>query len=150
MNLNLKNKFAVLAGSALITATVLSGAAFAATTDSTSADPSSAASAASAPAKADRLSLDQAVADGQLTQAQADILKQLGDLRTAAREKIEADSKAIVDQAVAAGTITQEEADALLSHKGHGGGKGHGKGRHGGVERDGSGRNGSSTQAPSN
>ncbi|MDF2627577.1 MAG: hypothetical protein K0R39_1408 [Symbiobacteriaceae bacterium] len=131
MNLNLKNKFAVLAGSALITATVLSGAAFAAT-DSTTADSAAAAApAATAPVKADRLNLEQAV-DGTLTQAQADILTQLGALRTAAREKVQADAKAVLDQAVAEGKLTQEEADELLSFKGHGGGKGRGgAGRHG-------------------
>lgn len=107
--MNLKNKFAVLAGSALIVGGLLTGAAFA-------ASPATPEAAAERAAK-----IEQAVADGKISQNVADLMLQLGNLRQAAMEKLNADSKALVDQAVAAGTITQEEADQLLSHKGRGG-----------------------------
>lgn len=102
-------KFAVIAASALIAGGILTGAAFASTPASTE-------------------KLDQAVAEGKLTQGAADVLKQIHGLRQAAMEKFKADRQAVIDQALAAGTITQEEADKLLTQKGHGhkgfGGKG--------------------------
>lgn len=126
MNLNFKNKFALIAGSAVLTGALLTGAAYAASNDSAAAP---APSAATAQAN----NLDQAVKDGKLTQAQADLMKQIGDLRKSAMEKVQADSKAIIDQAVKDGKITQDQADKML--KGHGGfefGKGgFGHGKHG-------------------
>lgn len=127
----LKNKFAVIAGSALIAGSLMAGAAFAATG---AAEPAATANAAEKAAfKAERI--DQAVTDGKLTQAQADLLKEIEALRRAAMEKLQTESKALVDQAVTDGKVTQEEADSLLSHKGgHGFGKG---GKKGGFGRGG-------------
>lgn len=113
MNLNLKHKYAVIAGAALLAGSLLvTGSALAASGSAGDAP------AASAPAKADRL--DQAVADGKLTQAEADVIKQIDELRQAAMEKLQADVKAVIEQAVADGKITQEQADQMLSHKGPG------------------------------
>ena len=92
-------KFAVIAASALIAGGILTGAAFAST-----------------PAAAEKI--DQAVANGRITQGAADVMKQVHELRQAAMEKFQADRQAVIDQAVSAGTITQEEADRLLTHQG--------------------------------
>lgn len=76
---------------------------------------------------ADRL--QAAVTSGRLTQAQADVMKQLFDLRKAAMDKLKTDEKGVVDQAVTAGTLNQAEAHKLLQHEGKGGPE-HGRGDH--------------------
>lgn len=114
--MNLKGKVALLVGSTLVAGGLLTTAAFAATGDGAATTETP---AASAPVQKG-FNLDQAVADGKLTQAEADVMKQVEDLRKAAMEKLQADTKAVVDQAVADGKITQKQADKMLSHKGPG------------------------------
>lgn len=57
--------------------------------------------------------LDQMVKDGKITQGQADVMRQLQDVRRKAMEQLKTDSKAVIDQAVKDGKITQEQADKL-------------------------------------
>ena len=96
--------------------------------------------------KANHARIDQAVADGRLTQEQADLIKGRQalfaneDFQSAMRSAFEA----AVRQAVANGVITQAQADAILEKVGEmgfrgfrgfgefGGGRGGGFGRHGG------------------
>lgn len=120
--MNRKSKLAMIATSALVAAGVVAGVAFAAND-----------SATPAPAQADRAAmLDKAVEAGKITQAEADLLKQLAEQRKAAMEKLQADAKATIDQAVQAGKITQDQADKLMKKGGammkHRGGKFMGKG----------------------
>lgn len=113
-----KTKFTLIAGSVLVAAGLLAGAAFAQGT---------------ATPEAHQQRLEQAVKDGKLTQGAADVMLQLHGLRQAAMEKLQADSKALVDQAVQGGSITQAEADRMLN--GHGQ-KGFGRGgKHGGFRQ---------------
>lgn len=70
--------------------------------------------------------IDQAVTDGTLTSAQADLMKGEYALKNSQifQDSILAAYKAAVQQAVTAGTITQAQADAILSNltsaNGHG------------------------------
>lgn len=128
--MNRKSKLALIATSAIVAAGVVAGAAFAASDSATPAP----APAATDSAQATRapFDLDQAVQAGKITQAEADLLKQLHEQRQAAMAKLQADAKATIDQAVQAGKITQGQANKLLA-KGHGmmmerGGKFMGKG----------------------
>jgi hypothetical protein len=143
----LKNKFAVIAGAAVVAGGLLTGVAFAASaattapaTGTTASAPSTTApatgTAASPEAKKaqheqnEAARLAQAVKDGKLTQGEADLHAQIDALRDAAMTKVQSDSKALVDQAVTDGKITQAQADNLVNGKGRGG-FGHGGGRHG-------------------
>ncbi|HEY3366382.1 MAG TPA: hypothetical protein VGK74_15105 [Symbiobacteriaceae bacterium] len=126
--MNLKNTFGVIAGTVLVAGSMLAaGAVYAAESVPT------APAAAAQPAAKDFLA--DAVKTGKMTQAEADVHKQLDDLRKAAMDKLKADSQAIIDQAVKDGKLTQEQADKLS--KGPGGfgphdgnfGKGHGPGQ---------------------
>ncbi|HYG60880.1 MAG TPA: hypothetical protein VD902_22610 [Symbiobacteriaceae bacterium] len=94
--MKLNNKLGIVAGALLISGSLLTGAAFAA--GDTDANPAKAVAAAKA----------------TLSEGAQAVRTQLGDLRKAAMEKLQADSKALVDQAVAEGKITQEEADRML------------------------------------
>jgi polyhydroxyalkanoate synthesis regulator phasin len=53
----------------------------------------------------------------QLTPAEQEVHKQLGDLRRAHRERYKADARALVDKAVKDGKLTREQGDRLLAHK---------------------------------
>lgn len=103
--MNLTKKWAAMTGAVLVSGALLTGASFAAT-----------APAAAAQAEQHQQKLDQAVKDGKLTQAEADVRKALADLRHSAMAKLKADSKAVVDQAVKDGKITQEQATKLEKH----------------------------------
>ena len=109
--------------------------------------------------------IDQAVTNGQLTQAQADLMKGKYALYNNKdfQSSMQASYKTAVQNAVSAGVITQAQADAILSSTngnlfpGFGGldGFGGGRGGHGGRPGDGPGfggpdRNGNSTGNPSN
>lgn len=88
--------------------------------------------------------LAQAVADGRITQEQADQMKAQHDLQQYLQDKGLADQvrslyEQAIQQAVEDGVLTQEQADAILNNPGFGvrfmmpdgfGGRGHG-GRHG-------------------
>jgi|GEM_PF-5208538 len=104
--MNAKNRFVVIAGSALVAAGLLAGAAFAAGTGTT----------LTVPSMADRI--DQAVTAGRLSQAEADVLKQVDSLRVSTMTKLHEDIQAVIDQAVADGKITQEQADKLQPYGG--------------------------------
>lgn len=115
--LNLKNKWAIIAGTTLVAGSLLAaGAVYA--SDSAPATPSG----TTQPAKPDfKTHLDDAVKAGKLTQGEADVMKQLDDLRQAAMDKLKSDSQAVIDQAVKDGKITQEQADKLSKPEGRGG-----------------------------
>jgi len=115
--MNMKQRVALITGSVLVTGGLLTGAALAAT-DTTVPTPTAIAAAVTG-------RLEQAVADGKITQAEADVLKQIQELRASVMEKLKTDSQAIIDQAVTDGKITQEQADSLKTYGGHGF-KGHG------------------------
>ena len=126
--MNKVTKWATIAGTVLITGGLIVGAAVAAPALSSSGN---APAAAQTPGQSH---LDKAVKEGKLTQAEADVLKQLGDLRKSYMEKYKADAKNLIDQAVKSGKITQEQADKMLKghakhgwrgHKGLGSGKAH-------------------------
>lgn len=76
--------------------------------------------------------LAQAVADGDMTQAQADLMLAQRAYRAYQTEQVQADTEAAIQAAVEAGAITQAQADLLLSNIGQGfggfgrGGFGHG------------------------
>ena len=110
MNLkNLKHKWVLMAGTALVTGALLTSAAFAA------------GGATDGQSRVDKAAtrLQQAVANGRITQGEADVMTQVNTLRAEVMAKLKADSQAIVDQAVADGKITQEQADKLKSYGGH-------------------------------
>jgi len=99
---------------------------------------------AAARVEAQELALAAAVADGRITQEQADQLKARQSLQTYLNEQGFQDQvrslyERLVQQAVQAGVLTQEQADAILSQQGsfggmrgfggmrsHGGMRGHG------------------------
>ncbi len=116
--MNLKHRAALIAGSVVISAGLLTGAALAAT-DGTVPTPAAVAAAVTG-------RLEQAVADGRITQAEADVMQQLADLRASVMAKLQTDSQAIIDQAVTDGKITQEQADNMQKYGGRGF-KGHGR-----------------------
>jgi hypothetical protein len=140
MYMNLKSKWSIIAGTVLVSGALLTtGVVFAASGSNTEAAPAAAAAAAQAPAKTQADRLDAAVTSGKITQAEADVLKQLDGLRQAAMDKLKADSQTIIDQAVKDGKITQDQADKLAQHDDHMGGRdGHhgGRGGHGGWDKD--------------
>ncbi len=82
--------------------------------------------------------LAQAVADGDITQEQADHMAARHALQPYLQEAMQGARDEAIAQAVADGVITQEQADAFLSQDGFGGfGKGmrgHGGRGHGGFE----------------
>ena len=91
-------------------------------------------------AKAFNARIDQAVADGNLTQEQADLMKGEYALRTNEnfRSAMQSAFESAVSQAVNQGVITQAQADLILQHRnnmgfgGFDGPFGGGFGRHGG------------------
>lgn len=93
--MNLKRKLGVAIGAVLIAGGLFAGAAL----------------AAGGGKGAERL--DQAVKEGKLTEGQAQIIRQIHDLRESYRQKFEAERLAIIDQAVKDGKITQDEAAKL-------------------------------------
>ncbi len=81
---------------------------------------------------AQEAALAQAVADGRLTQEEADLMQARQAIQPALRERMQSIYEEVVNDAVASGTITQAQADALLSSEhgfgfegGFGGGRGH-------------------------
>jgi polyhydroxyalkanoate synthesis regulator phasin len=102
--MNIRQKWSAIAGTVLVAGGLLAGSAFAAQKGNAAEQP-----------RADRL--EQAVKEGKLTQAEADLIKQLHELRHTYRQKFEADAKGLVDQAVKDGKITRAQADKLM-HKG--------------------------------
>jgi hypothetical protein len=144
--MNLKSKWSIIAGTVLVSGALLTtGVVFAASGSSTESAPNAAATTAqpSAQTKADRL--EAAVTSGQITQAEADVLKQLDGLRQTAMDKLKADSQTIIDQAVKDGKITQDQATKLAQHDDHMGGHG---GRHGGRGGHGWGKDGQKDTQP--
>jgi len=139
--MNLKSKWGAVAGAVVITGAVLTaGIALA---ESSNSGAAASPSATQAPSKDRTNWLDEAVKSGKLTQAEADVMKQLDDLRKSAMEKLQADEKAIIDQAVKDGKLTQDQADKLSKHPGPMGGPmdgGRGGRDHGGPGPMGKGR----------
>jgi polyhydroxyalkanoate synthesis regulator phasin len=132
MYMNLKSKWSIIAGTVLVSGALLTtGVVFAANGSTTEA--AAAAATAQAPAKTQADRLDAAVTSGKITQAEADVLKQLDGLRQAAMDKLKADSQTIIDQAVKDGKLTQDQADKLAQHDDHMGGRD----GHGGWDKDG-------------
>jgi hypothetical protein len=91
--------------------------------------------------QADQARIDQAVADGRLTEAEADLMRGRQALfsNDAFRSSMQAAFEAAVQQAVENGVITQSQADQILSNQSgagrldfHGGMRGFG--RHGGFD----------------
>jgi polyhydroxyalkanoate synthesis regulator phasin len=129
--MNLKSRWIAIASGVMVAGAVSAGAAMAATGSTTPAPTQAPAQTqAQSRAQSEAARIQAAVASGKLTQAQADVLKQLGDLRQAAMAKVKTDEKAVLDQAVASGKLTQAEADKLLQ-RGEMGGQERGKGGHG-------------------
>jgi polyhydroxyalkanoate synthesis regulator phasin len=113
MGMNLKGRWMALAGTLVAAGILGTGVALAAT-------------GGGAAALTDKL--QAAVQSGKLTQAEADVMQQLANLRKAAMEKLKADEKALIDQAVKDGKLTQDQAKKLtqrLRRKHHGGRHGH-------------------------
>lgn len=65
--------------------------------------------------------LDEAVANGEMTQEEADARLAECEERRAEREEKQAERKAQLDEKVASGELTQEEADRILERDGKGG-----------------------------
>ncbi len=98
---------------------------------------------AAARVEAQDLALAAAVAEGRITQEQADQMKARQSLQTYLQEQGFGDQvrslyEKLVEQAVQAGVLTQEQADAILSQqgsfdgmRGFGGMRGHGRGMFG-------------------
>lgn len=126
--MNLK-KMGTMAGAILVSGALITGVAFAAEATTTTPPAASTETKAAVPATS------------QLTEGEKDIFTKLQELRKTYKDKLTADSKALVDGAVTEGKITQEQGDRLLQHGGKGGpgGKGFGRGgKHGfGGERGG-------------
>lgn len=77
--------------------------------------------------------LDEAVASGEITQEEADLMQARQALREYLRDRMQTAYEAAVAQAVTDGVITQAQADQILSEEGAGlFGPGMGGGRHGG------------------
>jgi polyhydroxyalkanoate synthesis regulator phasin len=108
--MQIRHKWAVIAGTVLVAGGILAGAAFASENGLTAGKPRTE-------------HLDKAVKEGKLTRAEADLLMQLGELRATYRQRFQTDAKALIDQAVKDGKITQAQADKLLAHKGRHGWK---------------------------
>jgi hypothetical protein len=83
--------------------------------------------------------LAQAVADGRITQAQADQMqaRQRLHLNENFRSSMQSAHQAAIQQAVTDGVITQEQADQMHSGEGRMGGRGGFGGMHGGMGRGG-------------
>lgn len=103
---NLKQRWALMAGTALLCGTVLSSGALAASPSATRD---------SQPATN---LLERAVQEGTLSQGEADVIKEIGQLRKAAMEKLVADAKGVIEGAVKSGKITREQADRMLQQMG--------------------------------
>jgi polyhydroxyalkanoate synthesis regulator phasin len=124
--MSISRKWGAIAGAVVVSVGLLAGGAvYAASQPDQAAAPS-------AQGQSTHKNLDHAVKEGKLTQGQADVMKQLQDLRQSYRQKFEADAKSVVDQAVKDGKLTQDQADKMLQHgkgfgrKGHMGDKWHG------------------------
>jgi polyhydroxyalkanoate synthesis regulator phasin len=98
-------KWMVVAGAVLLSGALVTGVAFAAERP--------AGKMAHGPMMGQKPDLDQLVKEGKITQAEADVLKQLQDLRQKAMAQLKTDAKAVIDQAVKDGKLTQEQADRL-------------------------------------
>jgi polyhydroxyalkanoate synthesis regulator phasin len=124
--MNLKHKWSAIAGTVVVAGGLLAaGAVYAADSAPNAAAPATTQTQKAAPQ--DRLA--DAVSSGKLTQAEADVLKQIDALRQTAMDKLKADSQAVIDQAVKDGKLTQEQADKLAKGgPGFGGPRGGGKG----------------------
>lgn len=92
----LKRKWTMIAGAALITGALATGAAFAA-----------------APASTARVTNRQAHKLENMSEGQKELLKQLHGRRKTYMEQFRAEAKTMIEQAVKEGKITQEEADQL-------------------------------------
>lgn len=114
-----KSKIALIAASALLAGSLLGGMAYAATTKADAPAAGATLSERAAARKAEMAErLAQAVTDGKISQAQADLMMQLGEQRLEAMTKLKADAQALIDQAVADGKITQEQAEKLQAKPG--------------------------------
>jgi polyhydroxyalkanoate synthesis regulator phasin len=135
--MNLKHKWSAIAGTVVVAGGLLAaGAVYAADSAPNAAAPATTQTQKAAPQ--DRLA--DAVSSGKLTQAEADVLKQIDALRQTAMDKLKADSQAVIDQAVKDGKLTQEQADKLAKGgPGFGGPRG---GDFGGGRKDGMGHDG--------
>jgi polyhydroxyalkanoate synthesis regulator phasin len=113
----LPKKWLIAAGAVLVSGALATGVAFAASSDKgtqgapNATHPFKGAHGMKGPkGPAD---LSKLVESGKITQAEADVLKQLQDLRQKQMAQLKADSQALIDKAVAEGKITQEQADKL-------------------------------------
>jgi polyhydroxyalkanoate synthesis regulator phasin len=111
----LPKKWLVAAGAVLVSGALATGVAFAASNDQGEAKgwfgPFHGFHAMKGPkGPAD---LSQLVESGKITQAEADVLKQLQELHQKQMAQLKADSQALIDKAVAEGKITQEQAEKL-------------------------------------
>lgn len=77
---------------------------------------SPAAPGVTAPSAAHPDPIDKALERGELTKGEADVLRQLHDLRKARMEQFRSEATAIVEKAVEDGKITREQADRMLRH----------------------------------
>lgn len=97
--MKLNKKWAAIAGAVLLSGAVVTSVAM--------ASPGHGAGSAK-PNQVDKL-----VEQGKLTQAEADVLKQLQQLRRNHMEQLKKESTALIDQAVKDGKLTQQQAERL-------------------------------------